>query len=116
MEVTRLGPPAAPHLVVVGSPRLRFVEAIEAEDASGRAFGDQLDAVLDRVEAARAAAGDGTVVAKALVFLLSMLDVEAVRAGLESRFGGAMPAVTFVQVDALAQPGARIQCEVVLVL
>lgn len=108
-----------PGVLVGGPSGLVFLSGIGPEDAAGAgpAAGIETQTALtaDHLEGVLAARGlTWESVAKLIVYVTDISELDAVRGGLEQRFGALWrPAFTVVQVDNLLVRGARLQLDVV---
>lgn len=107
-------------VVVVGGPAgLVFLSGVGPEGSTGdvpaAGIDDQTRMAADRLEGVLAERGlSWRSLAKIIVYVTDVSELDAVRAGLEQRFGASwQPAFTAVQVDNLPVRGARVQFDVV---
>lgn len=108
-----------PAVVVRGPSGLVFLSGIGPQDSADTAPAIGIDAqtaqTADRLETVLASRGlNWESVAKLIVHVTDISELDAVRTGLAQRFGTHWrPAFTAVQVDNLPVRGARLQLDVV---
>lgn len=93
---------------------IRADSPVPAVDGNPAGIDEQATLAVDALE--RVLEGSGLTlrnVAKVLVSLVDLRELDAVRRVLDARLDGWAPAITAVQVDNLPSPGARVQFDVI---